>query len=124
MAGGYIVFQLFGPGDPGTCSVLVFTSAQIPVNGPGDYVSGSFTPTVDGHYEWLATYHGDLYNADASHACGLEPVTVEPPSGLEEGMPPVGGEVYSINKLALLTPYLALLALLGALGVAFLEKKT
>jgi hypothetical protein len=51
-------------------------------------------------------------------------ITNEYPAGQEETIkPPVGGEVYSINKLALLSPYLALLALLGAVGVAFAMRK-
>lgn len=37
--------------------------------------------------------------------------------------PAVGGGIYSVNKLALLTPYLALLALLGAVGLAFAARR-
>ena len=36
---------------------------------------------------------------------------------------PVGGEVYSIDKLALLSPYLTLLGLLGAVGIAFAVRR-
>jgi hypothetical protein len=79
---GEIIFKLFGPGPPDTCSVLVFTST-IPVSAPGTYVSDSFAPTEPGHYEWLATYHSlDPFHSDASHACGDEPVDVEKPAGL------------------------------------------
>jgi hypothetical protein len=51
-------------------------------------------------------------------------ITNEYSAGQEETIkPPVGGEVYSVNKLALLSPYLALLALLGAVGVAFAMRR-
>ena len=36
-AGGSIIFKLFGPGDPTCSGAPVFTSAQIDVNGLGQY---------------------------------------------------------------------------------------
>ena len=87
---GEIIFKLFGPGPPGTCSVLVFTSTipvSAPVSAPVNYVSDSFAPTEPGHYEWLATYHSlDPYHSDAFHACGDEPVDVEKPAALPSMM--------------------------------------
>ena len=67
---GTITFVLYGPNDP-TCSVVVFTSNAIPVNGNGTYTSApGFTPTVAGTYRWRAFYSGDANNAAVSGACG------------------------------------------------------
>jgi hypothetical protein len=121
---GTITFNVYGPSDTAVCTgTAVFTSAVTVDHGNGDYKSGSFTPSSAGKYWWVASYSGDDNDNPTSDACGNELLTVEPPSGQEEGIPPVGGEVYSINKLALLAPYLALVALLGALGVAFLMRR-
>ena len=37
--------------------------------------------------------------------------------------PPVGGELYSPNRVALLEPWLALLAIVGLLGMIFIMKR-
>jgi hypothetical protein len=66
-AGGTITFRAYSNT---TCTTLVFTSAAIPVSGPGDYNSGPFTPTAVGTYYWIASYTGDLNNAPSATACG------------------------------------------------------
>ena len=67
---GTITFQLFGPND-NTCSGAPIFTSTIPVNGNGNYISGSFTPTTPGAYNWVVTYSGDVdHNAAVSSACG------------------------------------------------------
>jgi hypothetical protein len=63
-AGGTITFKAFKrTGNSPDCSGTAdFTSAAIPVNGPGDYGSGNFTPGSTGTYDWLVTYSGDPGN--------------------------------------------------------------
>ena len=58
----------------------MFTSAPIPVNGPGTY--GPFTApvTVPGTSWWVASYSGDANNLAVSSACGDEQSVVEPPA--------------------------------------------
>jgi hypothetical protein len=67
---GTITFKLFGPNDTSCGGAPIFTST-VPVNGDGNYISASFTPTTPGAYYWVATYSGDGdHNAAASTACG------------------------------------------------------
>ncbi len=47
---------------------LVFTST-VPVAGNGDYLSGTFTPTVAGTYQWVADYSGDANNLPSFSTC-------------------------------------------------------
>lgn len=72
-AGGTITFSVFGPrplgSTPPDCSTLAFTST-VPVNGPGDYASGDFTPAADGQYDWTASYSGDGFVLGAGSPCG------------------------------------------------------
>lgn len=75
-----------------------------------------------------AIFSVHVTSSTTKDSCGVYYNTAEV-SGME-GMPPgrasastevmcpaVGGELYFVNKLALLSPYLALLALLGAVGL-------
>jgi hypothetical protein len=48
------------------CTVLVFTSASIPLGTS----SGPFTPSTAGTYLWTASYSGDANNNAAATACG------------------------------------------------------
>ena len=67
---GTITFQLFGPND-NTCSGAPIFTSTVPVNGNGNYISASFTPTTPGAYNWVVTYSGDVdHNAAVSSACG------------------------------------------------------
>lgn len=66
---GSITFNVFGPADPTCAGPAAFTST-VPVNGNGNYVSGSFTPTAVGTYLWVASYSGDSLNNPATTACG------------------------------------------------------
>ena len=59
---GTITFTLFGPNDATCANAAAFTST-VTVNGTGNYPSASFTPTVPGTYEFVATYSGDATNA-------------------------------------------------------------
>jgi len=73
LAGGFgptgsITFSLYGPDDATCASTAVFTST-VPVNGNGDYLSGSFTPATAGTYRWIAAYSGDADNAPVSGGC-------------------------------------------------------
>jgi hypothetical protein len=58
---GTISFELHGPTDTICSGTPVFNSTAT-VNGNGDYVSGSYTPTVTGTYRWRARYEGDANN--------------------------------------------------------------
>jgi len=64
--GNTVTFTLFS--DP-ACTIAVFTSANIPLNGGGSATSGSFTTTTVGAFRWIATYSGDTNNAGASTLC-------------------------------------------------------
>ncbi|MCA1683937.1 MAG: hypothetical protein LC708_02255, partial [Actinobacteria bacterium] len=76
---GTLTFSLFGPDNASCTGTPIFTSVR-PVNGPGAYTSGSFTPTAPGTYRWIAAYSGDVNNAPAATACAepLEQVVVSP----------------------------------------------
>src|SRR5207249_8294300 len=65
--GGNIVFKPFSDA---SCTVVAFTSAAVPVHGPGNYGPVSFTPTVAGTYKWIAAYSGDNSNKPATGTCG------------------------------------------------------
>jgi len=80
-AGGTITFKLYGPSATAVCTDpvngaggnLVFTdTVNINDGGPGDYTSGTFTPTAPGKYYWVASYSGDDSPATdaATTACG------------------------------------------------------
>ncbi|MCA1683925.1 MAG: Ig-like domain repeat protein, partial [Actinobacteria bacterium] len=77
---GTITFTLYGPNDPACAGPPAFTSAPVPVNGNGDYVSPSFVPTLAGTYQWVAAYSGDAFNNPATSPCGApnESVVVSP----------------------------------------------
>ncbi|CAN5807131.1 hypothetical protein BH18ACT11_BH18ACT11_13560 [soil metagenome] len=54
---GSITFKLYDSvSDCETATDVKFTSTITSVNGPNDYVSGSFTPLVAGTYVWTATF--------------------------------------------------------------------
>ncbi|HEX2041460.1 MAG TPA: hypothetical protein VHF24_02380 [Acidimicrobiales bacterium] len=77
LAGGFnptgtITFDLHGPGDDLCAGAPVFTST-VPVNGNGQYQSGSFSPTVVGTYRWRATYSGDANNLGEGPTPCLDP---------------------------------------------------
>jgi hypothetical protein len=65
---GTITFRLFGPNDA-TCAGLAAFTSVVPVNGNGNYVSGSFTPSAPGTYLWTAVYSGDNLNNPATSPC-------------------------------------------------------
>jgi hypothetical protein len=77
LAGGFnptgtITFDLHGPGDTFCSAAPIFTST-VPVNGNGQYQSGSFSPTVVGTYRWRATYSGDANNLGEGPTPCLDP---------------------------------------------------
>ncbi|MGH9120523.1 MAG: hypothetical protein ACRDYC_01030 [Acidimicrobiales bacterium] len=53
------------------------TSLSVPVNGNGIYASGSYTPTQQGDYFWVAAYSGDTNNTAVSTTCGDSGESVE-----------------------------------------------
>jgi hypothetical protein len=68
--GGTLIFQLFGPNNNSCSGAPIFTST-VPVNGSGNYISSSFTPTTPGAYNWVVIYSGDATsNAAVTTACG------------------------------------------------------
>lgn len=81
---GNVVFRLYAPGDT-TYSNPIYTSGAISVNGAGVYGSPatvSFTPTVPGTYQWVATFTSSnpSVNPSISSPQGEEPETVLPPT--------------------------------------------
>lgn len=80
-AGGTITFSLYGPSETNVCTAanLIGTSV-VTVSGDGDYkasdatVTGTFTPTVVGTYNWIAIYSpdssGNTLAPNPAGACG------------------------------------------------------
>ena len=62
---GTIVFDLYGPDDPGCARARVFTSTKALAPGGGTYTSDAFSVKAAGAYRWRATYGGDQYNDPA-----------------------------------------------------------
>jgi hypothetical protein len=88
--------------------------------GFGDY-SVSETPIPGYTAAYSFDCSGTISIEEPTRTCTI---TNEYSAGQEDNIkPPVGGELYSVNKVALLSPYLALLALLGAVGVAFTMRR-
>ncbi len=79
---GNIVFQVYGPGDT-TCAHAIGGSKVAITDPTQPTVSGTFTPSVQGTYEFVAFYSGDAVNGAAQSACGdpneLVVVTAKPP---------------------------------------------
>jgi hypothetical protein len=73
-AGGTITFKAWTAcntaTDPDTPTGLAFTSAAIPVTGPGNYSSGNFLTAAAGTYYWTAVYSGDGNNDGSAGQCG------------------------------------------------------
>jgi hypothetical protein len=63
-----ITFMLYGPGDSGCGSPIATSSAS--VSGNGAYASASYTASVAGTYQWVASYGGDSGNAAVPGTCG------------------------------------------------------
>jgi hypothetical protein len=55
---GTITFTLYGPNDA-TCTGTPAFTDDVDVNGPGDYDSANFTPTLAGTYRWIAEFTPD-----------------------------------------------------------------
>jgi hypothetical protein len=75
-ATGTILFDAYGPfssSSAATCTAttLAFTSSPVTVSGSGTYpMSGGFSPTTPGLYEWIENYSGDTNNTAVSGTCG------------------------------------------------------
>ena len=80
---GTITFNLYGPNDA-ACAATPIRTVTTPVNGDGDYLSPTVTPTGTGTYVWVATYSGDANNVSLITACAdpSETVTVSPATPL------------------------------------------
>ena len=52
------------------CTGARSSRSTVPVNGPGSYGSGNFTPTQAGLYFWTADYSGTALMLGASSPCG------------------------------------------------------
>ena len=72
---GTITFRLYGPNDATCSSAAIFTSL-VTVSDNGTYPSGSFTPTTEGTYRWIANYGGDTNNAATANTCNALNETV------------------------------------------------
>ena|GEM_PF-1475788 len=70
---GTITFTLYGP-DNTTCSGAPIFTSTVPVNGNGNYTSGSHTVQAAGSYRWIATYSGDANNAPAGPTACADPL--------------------------------------------------
>jgi hypothetical protein len=69
-AGGTITFHLFSAAGCAAASEVNTGLSAVTVNGPDDYNSGNYTPTVVGTYYWTAEYSGDANNDGSTTACG------------------------------------------------------
>ena len=74
---GTITFTVFGPNNA-TCTGTPLGTSTVTVTGNGTYLSGPFTATGAGTYNFVAVYSGDANNAGVTSACGAagEAVTV------------------------------------------------
>ncbi len=69
VAGGTVVFNLYGPNDATCANAPVFTSSRpLPV-ADGPVTSAAFTPSVPGTYQWVASYSGDANNNAVAGSC-------------------------------------------------------
>src|SRR5262249_28512920 len=91
-AGGTITFKAYGPqadpANPVCTGTAAYTSPAYPVSGNDTYPTAaqiantalgpaSFTPTLAGQYNWVATYSGDPPNTlGVASGCGDEPSTI------------------------------------------------
>jgi len=91
-AGGTITFKAYGPqadpANPVCTGTAAYTSSAYPVSGNNTYPTAaqiadptlgaaSFTPTLAGQYNWVATYSGDPPNTlGVASGCGDEPSTI------------------------------------------------
>jgi hypothetical protein len=76
---GTLTFNLFAPSDP-PCSGAPVFSSQVPVNGPGQYLSATFPAAqvnIPGTWNWVVVYSGDANNPAFTSTCGQEPVTIQ-----------------------------------------------
>ena len=79
LAGGYnptgaLSFTLYGA--PGCAGTPTLTTSSFPVNGNGNYQSGTFVAPLPATYYWTAGYTGDTNNLAATSGCNADPVTV------------------------------------------------
>jgi hypothetical protein len=102
---GTITFTAYGPhADGTTCTTVAYTSV-VNVTGSGDYVAssgsgGTFTPTVAGNYNWIASYTpdaGDVNNLAVSGSCG----DANEGSVIEPNQPTISTEVDDAGPLPL-----------------------
>jgi hypothetical protein len=76
-AGGTITFNLYDPSDA-TCSGTPAYTETVNVNGSGTYstTNTTFIASAEGTWRWLVSYSGDVNNAGATSACGVENFTI------------------------------------------------
>ncbi len=69
VAGATVSFALYGPNDA-TCANAPVSTSTVPYTVAGGAVSSnSYTPTLPGTYQWVATYSGDANNNSAVGLC-------------------------------------------------------
>ncbi|HVU60543.1 MAG TPA: IPT/TIG domain-containing protein [Mycobacteriales bacterium] len=66
---GTITVKAYGPNDV-SCSNTAVNTSSITVSGNGIYSSTTFTPTVTGTYQFVASYSGDSHNTSVTGPCG------------------------------------------------------
>ncbi len=79
--GGAITFNLYSPSES-SCSGTPVYSQTVTVSGDGTYMTDNTTAvpsSMNGTWNWTASYSGDANNVAASSTCGQEMVTVTAP---------------------------------------------
>ena len=79
---GSLTFRLFGPGDM-MCTAAIYTTVRT-ATGSGSYIADSFSPSVQGTYQWTIAYSGDSNNNATATMCGdpAGAVTIGPASAV------------------------------------------
>jgi hypothetical protein len=100
-AGGEIVFEVFGPDDPG-CAGPALAESAAAVAGEGEYLSADFEPDAAGSYYWTARYSGDGTNEPAEAVCGAisDVAKANPSMTGSASSATVGGTIHDTATLA------------------------
>ncbi len=75
---GTVTFNLYSSATTQNSSTLVYTVANVALNGSGVATSPGYTTTATGTDYWVATYNGNSNNNSVNSAPTAEPVTITP----------------------------------------------